>query len=50
MCIRDSDIPDLAVDQGFCLADEIDEIVFVDVAGEEQVDDRAVQAIGELAN
>jgi len=44
------DVPDLALDQSFCFADEIDEIIFVDVSGKHEVDDRAVESVGELAD
>jgi hypothetical protein len=44
------DISDFTLDQGFCFTDEAEEVVFVDVAGKHEVDDRAVQASGKLAN
>ena len=37
------------MDECFGFTDEIDEIIFVDVAGEHEVYDGAVEAIGELA-
>jgi hypothetical protein len=45
-----NDIPDLAVDQCFSLADKIDEIIFIDVAGKHQVDHGAIETVGELAD
>ena len=44
------DVADLAVDEAFGFSDEVDQVVFVDVASEEQIDDGAVETIGELAD
>jgi len=37
------------LDECFGFADEVDEIIFVDVAGQHEVNDGTVEAIGELA-
>jgi len=49
LIIAIDDVADLAVYEVFCFADEFDEIVFIDVAGKHEIDDRAVEAFGKLA-
>ena len=44
------DVADLAMNEIFCFADELDEIVFVNVAGKHEIDHRAVEALRKLAD
>lgn len=38
------------MDQPFRLADEVDQVIFINISGEEQVDHGAIEAIGQLAD
>ena len=44
------DVPDLALDEGFGFADEVDEIIFIDVSGQHEVNHGAVETVGQLAD
>ena len=45
LIITVNDVADLAVDQGFCFPDQVDEVVFIDIAGQEKIDLRGIESI-----